>query len=479
MIFELVSFFVRALVWIVLFLGPLLIPLAMPTASAALGLWLFLATRQWPEFRAWRWLGSLRRRPAGLGVLVLMVVGESATRGFVFELRRLWGDGNGDVVVAGTAALVILGLFAVAKHTLGKFDMPNYLRYLGGGGIGELRDRFDAAPPENGPALLVPPDLAERLKAEVLGQDQILDELAAGVLRRVELRRPGKPLFVALLVGATGAGKTESAKALARACAPGGAKTAPLVRIDCNELTGEFGVQRLIGAPPGYVGSEAGGQLTQAIMRSRGGVILLDEIEKAHPNVMMTLMTLLDEARLTEQSTGAVADARDFVILATSNAEHERIAEIASSAGEKSEKLKATKDALRAHWRAEQLARFDAIFAFGPLPFEAKAALIVKALLGFAEETGLKIPPGGIAIDAVLAALRRGHALESYGVRELFRALESEVMDGLLEAARAQAKWVRIEADAAALRVVPLLAPEAAEAEKAARADAKAARARV
>lgn len=426
--------------------------------ASAIALWpgllmlavlLVVAAGKYPEFRAGAWLASLRRRwLLALGVFTYVFLHAGALKSFFAALQKQ----PIDAVAALLYGPMIIALMFFVYLKMGK-QMPQYLDYLGGGGMDEVRQRMADAPAATGVPFVTPLDLADRLKQRVLGQDAILDTLAAGVLRRTALRRPNKPLLVALLVGATGAGKTETAKALAVACAGEGRSTAPLIRIDCNELSSAEGVQRLIGAPPGYIGSEAGGQLTRAIVRERGGVILLDELEKAHPNVLLTLMGLLDEARLTEQSTGTVADARDFVVLATSNAEHERIAEIAASPIDEAERTRAVKDILRSVWRPEQLARMDFVLAYQPLGIDARAALIVKLLLGFARDAGVQVAPGGIEPAAVVAALQRGNALASYGVRELARALENEVMDALLEAHAAGAAYVRVAFDGASITV--------------------------
>lgn len=406
------------------------------------------------------WLGSLRRRPAGW-ILAGWVVLAGLAAGYFFEAGGALLAGEDMLAAAAAVAVagfVLFLLFYWEISAMKKNPMPSYLQLIGGGGVAEVRARLDADPAKAPLQIIVPPDLAAQLKHQVLGQEIALDELAEGVIRRARLRRKNKPIFVALLVGATGAGKTETAKALAQALGSE-QRAAPLIRIDCAELSSDQGVQRLIGAPPGYVGSDQGGQLTNAIKRERGGVILFDEIEKAHEKVLLTLMALLDEARLTDQSSGDTADASGFVLLFTSNAEHEAIAAIAASTPPGPDRTRALKDILGRLWRPEQLSRFDAILAFQPLPFQARCELIAKVIWGFAEEAGVEIVPDGLDPAAIADAIRKGVALEKYGVRELHRALERELMDGLLLAREQGAKYVRIEADADGLRVVALPIP--------------------
>ena len=293
------------------------------------------------------------------------------------------------------------------------------------------------------------------IKARVIGQNQIVDQIATLIFRRATLRRPNKPTAVAMFVGATGSGKTELAKVLAETLAGG-----KLIRIDCNEMTESSSTQRLIGSPPGYLGSDQGGWLCRQISEKRSGVILLDEIEKAHPDVLKIIMGLLDEGRLTEQSTGQTFSATGFVILLTSNAEHELIAEIVRAVADPSDRAAQVKDALRKVFKPEQLARIDEIFAFRDLDRAAVVEIVGKFLMGFANEVGVDLAQvdTGLLIDLTL----RQEKLAKYGVREVVRQVEKAVVDGMLDARAAGHKSVRIVTDGGLVRVLPLLPDTAA-----------------
>lgn len=346
----------------------------------------------------------------------------------------VWEDG--DMKNGAISLSVLLLLTLPVAWLFQRKPMSDYLRLIGGGGVDEVKTKFSAAPAVA--KLKVPANLAELVKAEVVGQDEALDELCAAIIRRSMIRRPNKPIFVSMLVGATGAGKTETAKAIAKAL------NVELTRFDMNEFTQAESAQRLTGSPPGYIGSEKGGQLTQAIKLRGCGVLLFDELEKAHENVMKMLMGLLDEGRITEQSSGETMDASSFIIIATSNAEYERIAEIAENneAGETRNQL--IKSALLKVWQPDKLSRFDAILAYKKLNLDAQIALLVRYLMKFAKEAGVTIVDGGLQPDALVNALHISQQTSTFGAREFQRALEREVMDSMFELSNRGVKRIRI-----------------------------------
>ena len=299
---------------------------------------------------------------------------------------------------------------------------------------------------------LDPAGVGEAIKNRVIGQDAIVEQSVSLLFRRSRLRRPNKPVCTLLYVGATGAGKTELAKALADEIFAG-----RLIRIDCAELSQSHSTQRLIGAPPGYVGSAEGGWLCREIGKVRTGVLLFDEIEKAHPDVMTTIMSLLDEARITEQSTGTTYSATGFVVVMTSNAAASDIAQIvAASPGDSPERAGRVKDTLRAAgFKPEVLARVDAVMPFGELSRAAVAEIVGLFLQHFAADAGLEIQ----SVDAALLIdlITKREALAGYGVREVVRLVEAAVVDGLLEARDAGYRAVAISIDSDTVRVAGVL----------------------
>ena len=290
--------------------------------------------------------------------------------------------------------------------------------------------------------------VTDDVRARVIGQEAAVDASVSLIFRRARLRRPAKPVCTLLYVGATGAGKTELAKALADTLFQG-----RMIRVDCAELSQAQSTQRLIGSPPGYVGSDQGGWLCREIGKVRNGVLLLDEIEKAHPDVLTTLMALLDEARLTEQSTGTTYSATGFVVILTSNAGAADIAAILKAApADSPERAGRVKDALRgAGFKPEVLARVDMVQPFSELSRAAVAEIVGLFLQRFAQDAGLSIQSvdAGLLIDLIT----KREALAGYGVREVVRLVESAVVDGLLDARDAGYRAVAIAIDGDTVRV--------------------------
>lgn len=270
-----------------------------------------------------------------------------------------------------------------------------------------------------------PAQLRAAVLGDVIGQDEIVADVCEQLATSIDLAMPGKPLGVVLFAGATGAGKTELAKSIANHAFAG-----RLIRIDCNELTESHGSQRLIGAPPGYIGSEEGGQLTRGIEQYGSGVILLDEIEKAHEAVLRVVMGLLDEGRLTEASTGRTADASRFLIVLTTNANHEELADIAAKIADPTERRRAVKDTLRSVFRAEQLGRINDVYCFGRLDRADLAAVAVKFVDGFARQAGVEVVDidGALIVDAVTKHER----MANYGIREVIELIRRELSRGLV-----------------------------------------------
>ncbi|XP_042391296.1 chaperone protein ClpB1-like [Zingiber officinale] len=266
--------------------------------------------------------------------------------------------------------------------------------------------------------------LAERLHKRVVGQNQAVDAVAEAVLRsRAGLGRPQQPTGSFLFLGPTGVGKTELAKALAEQLFD---DENLLIRIDMSEYMEQHSVARLIGAPPGYVGHEEGGQLTEAVRRRPYSVILFDEVEKAHVAVFNTLLQVLDDGRLTD-GQGRTVDFTNSVIIMTSNLGAEHL--LAGMVGESSLQIARERVMLevRKHFRPELLNRLDEIVIFDPLAHDQLrkvARLQMKDIARRLAERGIALAITDAALDVVLS--------ESYdpiyGARPIRRWLEKKVV---------------------------------------------------
>ena len=225
--------------------------------------------------------------------------------------------------------------------------------------------------------------LDEVLHRRVVGQDEAVQLVADAVLRaRSGIRDPRRPIGSFIFLGPTGVGKTELAKTLAEALFD---SEENIIRIDMSEYMEKHSVSRLVGAPPGYVGYDEGGQLTEAVRRRPYSVILFDEIEKAHPDVFNILLQVLDDGRITD-SHGRVVDFKNTVIIMTSNIGSSALLEGITADGKISESArKEVMDALRGAFRPEFLNRVDDIVFFKPLTRD-EVRQIVRLLLGHLEE---------------------------------------------------------------------------------------------
>ena len=271
-------------------------------------------------------------------------------------------------------------------------------------------------------------DLEGELHKRVIGQDEAVRAVAAAVRRsRAGLADPDKPIGSFFFLGPTGVGKTELAKALATCLFD---DERALVRIDMSEYMEKFSVQRLIGAPPGYVGYDEGGQLTEAVRRRPYSVILLDEMEKAHPDVFNILLQVLDDGRLTD-GQGRVVSFKNTIVIMTSNVGSNAIAELS---GKDNEAMKREVDeAMRATFRPEFLNRIDGIVVFHPLGMAQIEKIVdiqladVRARLA-KERMTLDIAPSAKQMLAV------GGLDPVFGARPLKRLIQTEVVDTIAEA---------------------------------------------
>ncbi|MCI7240819.1 MAG: ATP-dependent chaperone ClpB [Aerococcus suis] len=220
--------------------------------------------------------------------------------------------------------------------------------------------------------------LDDTLHERVIGQDEAVESVTNAVLRsRAGIQNPNRPLGSFLFLGPTGVGKTELAKALAEHLFD---SEENMVRIDMSEYMEKYAVSRLVGAAPGYVGYEEGGQLTEAVRRRPYTVILLDEIEKAHPDVFNILLQLLDDGRLTD-SQGHVVDFKNTIIIMTSNIGSDLLLEGVDDNGEIDEDTKfEIKERLNTHFKPEFLNRIDDTILFTPLSREHMTGIVHKML---------------------------------------------------------------------------------------------------
>ena len=265
--------------------------------------------------------------------------------------------------------------------------------------------------------------LEDVLHQRVIGQDEAVTKVCEAILRsRAGIQDPNRPLGSFLFLGPTGVGKTELAKALAQSLFD---DEKNMVRIDMSEYMEKFSVSRLIGAPPGYVGYDEGGQLTEAVRRHPYSVVLFDEVEKAHPDVFNVLLQVLDDGRITD-SQGRTVDFKNTILIMTSNLGSEYILE-GIQEGELTESARAQVDRLlKTHFRPEFLNRIDEIVTYKPLT-RSQISRIVELML---DSLNKRLRDRQLSVTLTPAAME--HVIEQgfdpiYGARPLKRYLQSRV----------------------------------------------------
>lgn len=262
------------------------------------------------------------------------------------------------------------------------------------------------------------------LHKRVIGQDEAVDAVSDAVIRaRAGLQDPNRPLGSFLFLGPTGVGKTELAKALAENLFD---SEDHMVRIDMSEYMEKHAVSRLVGAPPGYVGYEEGGQLTEAVRRNPYTIILLDEIEKAHPDVFNILLQVLDDGRLTD-SKGRVVDFKNTVLIMTSNIGSQLLLEGVTEDGKISEEVaNQVMNLLRGHFKPEFLNRIDDTILFTPLSLENVKGIVAKIIAQLSQR--LEDQEIYLTIDEEAQTWIAEQAYEpAYGARPLRRFITREV----------------------------------------------------
>ena len=266
--------------------------------------------------------------------------------------------------------------------------------------------------------------LADELHRRVIGQEEGVELVTEAIIRsKAGIKDPGKPIGSFLFLGPTGVGKTELAKALAESLFD---DENNMVRIDMSEYMEKYSVSRLIGAPPGYVGYDEGGQLTEAVRRKPYSVVLFDEVEKAHPDVFNVLLQVLDDGRITD-SQGRTVDFKNTILIMTSNIGSAYLLDGIDEAGNISqESQNAVMDDLRAHFRPEFLNRLDEMIMFKPLTKENIYAIIDL----LTEDVNKRLADKEISISLTEAAKNmvvEGGYDPTYGARPLKRYLQKNV----------------------------------------------------
>jgi len=266
--------------------------------------------------------------------------------------------------------------------------------------------------------------LDDQLHKRVVGQDEAVQKVTEAILRsRAGIADPNRPIGSFLFLGPTGVGKTELAKSLAESLFD---DEHNIVRIDMTEYMEKFSVSRLIGAPPGYVGYDEGGQLTEAVRRKPYSVVLFDEIEKAHPDVFNILLQILDDGRITD-SQGRTVDFKNTIIILTSNLGSQYLLEGIQPDGSISEEAQEMVMAeLKRSFRPEFLNRLDETILFKPLTKDNLTGIIdimVESLRKRLAERSLKLV---ITDEAKALIIERGYD-PLYGARPLRRYLQSSV----------------------------------------------------
>ncbi len=317
-------------------------------------------------------------------------------------------------------------------------------------------------------------ELGPKLKNTIIGQDQAIDKIVKAIQRnRVGLKDPNKPIGTFMFLGPTGVGKTHLAKKLAEYLFD---SADTLIRVDMSEYMEKFTVSRLVGAPPGYVGYEEGGQLTEKVRQHPYSIVLLDEIEKAHPDVFNLLLQVLDEGRLTD-SLGRRVDFKNTIIIMTSNIGSRQLKDFGSGVGfntraaDKEYNHGVIQKALNKAFSPEFLNRVDDIVMFDQLDRDAIFKIIDIELAGFYKRVDSLGYTLEITTEAKDFIAKKGYDPQ-FGARPLKRAiqkyLEDELAEMIINASVTPGAQIHVDYDAVADKIVTDIRPASTpDAEKA------------
>ncbi len=284
--------------------------------------------------------------------------------------------------------------------------------------------------------------LLAHLLSRVRGQDETAKDIAKLITLQFARQSRDKPVCNLLMLGPTGTGKTEMAKAIAEYLFD---DEKNMVRFDCSELSGEHSKDRLVGMPNGYVGADQGGQLTRPIMSNAQRVILFDEIEKAHPSIFDLLLQVMGEGRLTEQGSGKTVDFTKCVIVLTSNLEWEKLAIIKKENKNYHDMLNAMKSHLAdtKSLRPELLGRIDRLYIFDSLQNNVIAEIALMKIKKLAKSFAIEV--GFVSPTIIVNALEANHRISRFGVRELERIIFDLFAPGFAAAKKAKLQTVIID----------------------------------